>query len=153
MPKRPKRLRTTLVNRTDRKRKRKSTTLKDGTKAEWVTQAEILQWLDSTGLLFWRANSGAVFVHGRRIVLGPDGIPDVVVVVPPTGRLLGLEVKSSKGKQRPDQVAFQARMEAIGATYKVVKTLQQAMDAVAKEIGSEAWKQWQESGSLQLVRL
>ncbi len=121
--------------------------LKDGSVPEKVIQYQILRWLENTDLLHWRANSGIVFVHGRRISLGPDGISDVVIVVPPTGRFLGLEIKSAKGCLRPVQKAFQARVEAMGAHYRVVRSLKEAQDAVAEIVGEEKWKQLQLSGS------
>ncbi len=121
--------------------------LKDGSVPEKVIQYQILRWLENTDLLHWRANSGVVFVHGRRISLGPDGISDVVIVVPPTGRFLGLEIKSAKGCLRPVQRAFQGRVEAMGAHYRVVRSLKEAQDAVAEIVGEEKWKQLQLSGS------
>lgn len=127
------------------KRKKKSTTLADGTTAEWVIQSQILKWLEASNILHWRQNSGTVIVGARRIKLGEPGLPDIVVIVPPTGRLLALECKSAKGKLRPDQVIFKAKAEANGATYKVVRTLIQAMNAVAEAMGKEQWKLLQQS--------
>ncbi len=118
---------------------KKPKTLKDGSVPEAVIQKQILAWLKQTGLLHWRQNSGVVFAGNRRILLGEEGLPDIVVIVPPNGRLLGLEVKSAKGKLRPGQVAFKQRCEATGATYKVVRSLSQAMDAVAECVGKELW--------------
>lgn len=74
------------------------------------------------------------------IKLGESGLPDIVVVVPPGGRLLGLECKSEKGRLRPDQIAFKSRAEAVGAHYTVVRTLTQAMEAVAFVMGKEAYE-------------
>ncbi len=123
----------------------KRKTLKDGSVPEKVIQKQILDWLASTGLLYWRQNSGVVFVGKRRVLLGEKGLPDIVIIVPPSGRVLGMEVKSAKGTLRPDQKLFREKLTAIGGTYSVVRTLQQAMDAVAAMVGKEQWKQLQSS--------
>ncbi len=130
------------------KKQRKPRTLKDGSIPEAFIQAQILSWLEASGLLHWRANSGVVFVHGRRISLGPDGISDIVVVIPPTGRFLGLEVKSANGTLREVQKQFRDIVEANGGHYKVVRSLTEAMNAVAESVGLEFWKQLQESGRI-----
>lgn len=114
--------------------------LKDGSVAEWFIQKQILDWLKETGLLHWRQNSGNVFAGNRRVKLGESGLPDIIVVVPPGGHLLGLEVKSAKGTLRKDQRAFRDTCKRVGASYEVVRTLKQAMDAVANSIGGQsAW--------------
>jgi len=121
-------------------RKRKPKLLKDGSVPEKVIQKQILDWLKETGLVHWRQNSGTVFAGHRRIFLGDDGLPDIVCVIPPGGKLCGLEVKSAKGRLRPGQIAFRDRLLATGGSYHVVRTLQQAMQAIAKELGKgHAW--------------
>lgn len=111
--------------------------LKDGSIAEKVIQKQILRWLGTTGLLHWRQNSGKVPVRGRMIRLGPDGISDIVVIVPPNGRMLGLEVKSARGVLRKAQRLFRARLEASGGIYMVVRSVPEAMGAVAQAIGTQ----------------
>lgn len=102
---------------------------------EKVIQAAILKYLESTGLLFWRQNSGVIPVPtGRRnrfgrpvfrmVKLGTVGLPDIIAVVPPSGRFLGLEVKSATGKLRPAQEAFQRQLEATGGVYEVVRSVE-----------------------------
>lgn len=121
------------------KRQAASKRLKDGSVPEKVIQKQILDWLKETHLLHWRQNSGVVFAGNRMVRLGEEGLPDIVIVVPPTGRLLGLEVKSAKGKLRPKQKEFQERLVAIGGYYHVVRSLEQAMEAVAQSLGEEQW--------------
>lgn len=115
----------------------KAKLLKDGSVPEKDIQKAILSWLKETGLLHWRQNSGSVFVGNRRVVLGEDGLPDIIVVVPPTGKVLGLEVKSLRGKLRPVQAEFMASLREAGGTYVVVRNLQSAMEAVAGALGTE----------------
>jgi hypothetical protein len=121
------------------KRPRK-TTLKDGTTKESIIQADILRWLKSTGLMFWRSNSGSLFLHGRHINLGPLGCADISVVVPPLGRFVGLEVKSANGKVRKDQVTYAAGLTAQGGLYFIVRSVQDAKNAIAQALGEEEWK-------------
>jgi hypothetical protein len=116
-------------------------TLADGSVPERVIQAEILSWLKKTGAFAWRQNSGKIPVHGRLVNLGPDGISDVVVVVPPTGRFMGLEVKSAKGKLRPVQAAFRDKLLSVGGHYVVVRSLKEAQEALAAAMGVEVLKQ------------
>jgi hypothetical protein len=112
---------------------------------EKYIQADILDWLKETELLHWRQNSGVVFAGNRCIKLGEEGLPDIVVVVPPGGKLLGLEVKSESGKLRPAQRAFRDKLEAVGGSYHVVRALTEAQNAVAASLGDERWKLMQQS--------
>lgn len=119
--------------------KRRPALLKDGSVPEKVIQRQILDWLKTTGLLHWRQNSGTVFTGHHMVLLGEEGLPDIVCIVPPSGRLVGLEVKSAKGKLRPKQKEFAERIRSTGGFYFVVRTLQQAMTAVATAVGEEVW--------------
>lgn len=102
---------------------------------EKFIQRDILKWLEFTGILHWRQNSGALTVGRRLVRMGPNGAPDIVVVVPPSGRFLGLEVKSHKGRLRPAQKAFKADLERSGGIYRVVRSIWEAWTAV-----KEAWE-------------
>lgn len=119
---------------------RKKKKLAPGQPTEAVIQRSILIWLKSTGLLYWRQNSGVAFAGNRRIYLGPAGIPDILVVVPPGGRLVGLEVKSANGVQRPVQVVFAAKLTKSGGEYYLVRSLEEAKNAVAQAMGGTDWK-------------
>ncbi len=122
-------------------RKPRQRLLRDGTVRESVIQSDILRWLKTTGLMFWRSNSGSLFLHGRHINLGPLGCADISLIVPTTGRFVGLEVKSAKGTVRKDQVAYAKVLTAMGGRYFIVRSVQDAKDAVAECLGSEAL-QW-----------
>jgi hypothetical protein len=69
------------------------------------------------------------------IRLGPEGLPDIIVIIPPTGTFLGLEVKNEKGKLRPSQIEFAQKVTNAGAIYRVVRSLEQAKNAVAEALG------------------
>ena len=111
--------------------------LKDGSVPEKYIQRSILDWLKTTELLYWRQNSGHIGLGFRRVELGPDGAPDIIVIVPPSGRILGLEVKSASGSLRPSQKAFRERLETSGGIFRVVRSLEEAKDTVAGVLGGE----------------
>lgn len=71
----------------------------------------------------------------RMIRLGPEGLPDVIVIIPPTGQFLGLEIKNAKGRLRPSQIAFAQKVTNAGGIYRVVRSLEQAQNAVAEALG------------------
>ena len=114
--------------------------LKDGSVKESVIQADILRWLKTTGLMFWRSNSGSLFLRGRHINLGPLGCADISVIVPPLGRFVGMEVKSAKGKVRPEQVTYAAGLTQVGGLYFIVRSVQDAKNAIAQCLGEASWK-------------
>lgn len=122
------------------KKKPRQRLLKDGSVKESIIQADIMRWLKSTGLLFWRSNSGSLFLHGRHINLGPLGCADISVVVPPLGRFVGIEVKSEKGKVRKDQVTYAQGLTHQGGLYFIVRSVQDAKDAIAQALGEATWK-------------
>lgn len=118
--------------------KRKPKILKDGSLSEGAIQGLILDWLKDVGLLHWRQNSGNVFAGNRRIKLGESGLPDIIVIAPPFGGVVGLEVKSARGKMRPDQVAFAAELTKNGGRYFVVRSLADAMNAIAEVVSAKS---------------
>lgn len=120
--------------------------LKDGSIPEKYIQAQILDWLKASGVLHWRQNSGVVFAGNRMVRLGEEGLPDIIVVIPPGGRILGLEVKSAKGSLRPGQKEFRDRLLERGGLYSVVRSLEGAIEAVAAALGEEQWKLLSERG-------
>ncbi len=121
-------------------RRQRVKTLNDGGIRESVIQSDILRWLKTTGLMFWRSNSGSLFLHGRHINLGPLGCADISLVVPPNGRFVGMEVKSAKGKIRKDQTAYAKGLSLQGGLYFIVRSVQDAKNAIAQALGEAAWK-------------
>jgi hypothetical protein len=110
------------------KRKRKSRTPKS--QRESYIQKTILTYLKNAGLLHWRQNSGLIFVGRRRVCLGTSGLPDIIVVLPPNGLFVGLEVKSAKGRLRQSQEDFRDKLKYVGARYYVVRSLSDAIAAL-----------------------
>lgn len=109
------------------KRKRKS--------EEIEAQSTVLEGLRYLGFQAWRNQKGVIPVWGgegeaRRIVTVrknkegqyTNGLPDIFFLVHPHGRLVGIEMKSSTGVQKPEQTAWQRRFEAAGAQYWVARS-------------------------------
>ncbi len=91
-----------------------------------------------------RLNSGEVIVIAgqsrRRVKLCKEGTADFYVLIQPSlvfrrlkpighsddryCRLIFLELKSEKGKQRPEQVAFQKLIESQGAEYHLIRSIE-----------------------------
>ncbi len=53
-----------------------------------------------------------------------SGLPDIVLILPPTGRFIGLELKLGKDKQRPSQIEFERDSTSSGAVYKIIKSFE-----------------------------
>lgn len=91
---------------------------------EKATQKAILDYLALTGVFHWRNNSGAMRTeHGSFVRFGAAGSPDIVVVLPPHGQLLGIEVKDGRGSLSATQKAFRDALEAVGGLYLVARSL------------------------------
>lgn len=90
----------------------------------------IVQSLGRIGVWCWRNNSGTVRVGGRTIVMSPVGSPDIFGILPPNGRLFGLEVKLGNEKQRDSQVEWQNDADRNGVRYAVVRSITEALVVV-----------------------
>jgi hypothetical protein len=49
-------------------------------------------------------------------------VPDILAVI--NGQFVGFEVKTPRGKQSPDQLIFQRRLERNGGKYHLVRSLE-----------------------------
>lgn len=78
----------------------------------------LLKWGSHPRLMIHRNNVGLFFTKdGQRVRAGVVGSPDIEGIIGPQGKYLGIEAKSIKGKQRPEQAAFQRRVVALGGLY------------------------------------
>lgn len=94
---------------------------------ETPIQRSILDGLLWMGLLAWRNQRIPTPIRRGRQIVGlrkadphTVGMPDILCVI--KGHLIGLEVKTDKGKQEPDQIEWQAKLERAGGTYAVVRS-------------------------------
>lgn len=97
-----------------------------------------------TGVIAWRNNTGVARIHGSTVRYGLGvGSPDIICCVGPHGRLVGLEAKVGRGKQRPDQKIWQGAVEEHGGYYDVVTTILEAVGAVrASRARPRDWNPW-----------
>lgn len=89
----------------------------------------ILAALEAAGAFAFRVQSGMVKVRGGWMHLSPTGTADVLVIVPPHGRLLGLEVKTAKGKEREAQLRWADDVRRLGGVVRTVRTPEEAVTA------------------------
>lgn len=72
-------------------------------------------------------------LHGpqdRVIISAPPGTPDLLGVW--NGRALAIEVKSLKGRQREEQVAFQRAWECKGGLYILARSVDDVLERIGK---------------------
>ena len=60
----------------------------------------------------------------RVIQSAPDGTPDLMGVMGPSGKAFGIEVKAAKGKQREAQKRWQEAWEKRGGIYILARSLE-----------------------------
>jgi hypothetical protein len=78
----------------------------------------------------WRNNTGGMRKEGRYVEFGlGTGGADIVGLVC-TGRFFALEIKREKGKMRPDQIEWNARVRAMGGYVVTVRTVEEALAAL-----------------------
>jgi hypothetical protein len=104
--------------------------------SEHQIQNTILELLKWRQLFYWRNNTGAVArsytnkagqTSHSFVRFGQKGLPDILVVMP-TGKLLGIEVKSATGKPSPDQLACQQVFRETNAEYLIVRSSEEVND-------------------------
>jgi hypothetical protein len=88
-----------------------------------------LEALERVGAFAFRVQSGMVKVRGGWMHLSPPGTADILVIVPPLGRILGLEVKTAKGTEREAQLAWADGVRALGGAVRTVRSPQEAVRA------------------------
>lgn len=94
---------------------------------ETKIQNKILAALKKAGIFSWRCNNGAVWdskLHTYRSGITLKGVPDIIGVFPGgKGVFLAVEVKTDKGRQSPDQLLFQRRLEGEGGIYILARSV------------------------------
>ncbi len=97
--------------------------------AEAERKKAIVDMFADMGVVAWVNHAGRVKVRGGYMNHSPAGTPDIIAIVRPMGRLLGLEVKDEKGKERPAQTAWAVVAREHGAFVATVKTPAEALAA------------------------
>lgn len=94
--------------------------------SEALTLHEILKaWGAHPRMRIARVNTGAAPMgpNGRLVRFGVPGTGDIVGIIAPTGRMLMIECKSAKGRQRTAQVTMQRVITNFGGVYIVARSL------------------------------
>ncbi len=60
-----------------------------------------------------------------------NGVPDIIMIAP-TGRFIGMEVKTDKGNLSTDQILFQKRLERNNGLYCVVRSVADMEDCLGR---------------------
>jgi hypothetical protein len=103
------------------------------TASETALSKSIRTALEAMGLRVLRLNSGKVKVSKGWMYLAPKGTPDLQVELR-GGRVLWLEVKLPGEQLNADQVAEHERLTLNGHTVCVVRSPQEAIDAVIEAV-------------------
>lgn len=99
-------------------------------KSERNIQALILMALSEAGCLVWRQNTGAYKEPrtGRLIRYGLCVGSSDIIGLCPDGSFLAVEVKTSTGRIRPEQLTFISAVQKAGGRAGVARSVQDALD-------------------------
>jgi len=104
---------------------------------EKATQRAILDYLELSSVFHWRNNTGGFKdKSGHFYRFGALGSPDIFAILPPTGQIVGIEVKDTKGKVTNSQREFREKLVFLGGQYIVARSL----DDVIPVFGRPKWK-------------
>jgi hypothetical protein len=92
-----------------------------------------LQLLTLAGVVCWRNNTGAHRAGRRLIRYGEPGSPDILGIVPPEGRLLGVECKRRPNTPTDLQETWGQRARTAGALYLVVHDVRELEERLREE--------------------
>lgn len=103
---------------------------------EQAIQDSIRVALAENGYIVFRTNVGKVkTADGRWFDTGlPSGFPDLMGYKPDNGRIFFIEVKTSIGHRRKDQVTFANMLSKHNVIYGVARSAEQALNIVDNEL-------------------
>lgn len=94
-----------------------------------------LQFLELRGVFAWRNNSGARKIGSTFVRWGQPGSPDIIGIMPGTGRFIGVETKKPKGKEYagvheldPEQREFRYQAQQRFAIYIIARSLEELQE-------------------------
>ena len=100
-------------------------------KSEAAIQSEILVEANKRGHRLWRSNAGKVITKDNRVIqLFPKGFPDTVGFRKTDGKIIFIEVKTDKGRLRPEQEKFKTFIETQPVLYGVARNVQDAIKII-----------------------
>lgn len=90
-------------------------------------------------LRVWRVNSGAVKMEsGGFVRFGEPGAPDLQGILAPSGRFIGIEVKTAVGTVSPTQKAWHEEARSFGAKIGVARTVDEAIAIIEEALAEQA---------------
>lgn len=99
--------------------------------SEQKIQNEIILAINKRGHRLWRANAGKVQTKDDRIIkLFPKGFPDTVGFRKSDGKFIVIEVKTDKGRLRPEQEKFKAFAEKQNILYGIARSVEDAIQII-----------------------
>ena len=102
-------------------------------KPEAVVQKAIAVWLMKQGAVVAITDAGILNRMGLGMGCGiPAGWPDITACLH-NGRFLGVECKAAKGRQRPDQMTVQQRIEDNGGWYILANSLESFLEQFSQK--------------------
>ena len=104
--------------------------------AEKIIQREILKYLHARGIMAWKAGVGAIRAtykeRDRFVRFGLKGQPDIMAILPPGGRMIGIEVKGPKGVPSAYQHAFLVLMRNAGALAFIARSVKDVHETLER---------------------
>jgi hypothetical protein len=82
-----------------------------------LTNEILRRYATRSGMRLWRSNTGVAHGPGRFVRFGVPGSPDLYGIIGPGGRYIGIETKSSTGRQREEQKVFESVVKSLGGIY------------------------------------
>ncbi len=91
-------------------------------------QKQVMGYLALTDLQWWRVPLGGVMKAGGKVLARNPmaGFPDLIGLIPPAGKLWGMELKSTRGVISPIQKATIQRLVDGGAIVEICRDFAQA---------------------------
>lgn len=98
---------------------------------EQEIQNQIILAANKRGHRLWRANAGKVQTKDNRIIkLFPKGFPDTVGFRKTDGKFIVIEIKTEKGRLRPEQEKFKTFIETQPVIYGVARSVNDAINII-----------------------
>jgi hypothetical protein len=88
-----------------------------------VVHAVLEAWGAHPRLRIWRNNTGGAMYGDRFVKFGMNGAPDIMGVMSPSGRFVGIECKAPGKKQSADQIAWEAMFRAMGGVFVLARSV------------------------------
>ena len=96
-----------------------------------------INYIALRGGLAWKTQSGVLPVGARFVHTGRRGLPDVIGVLPPRGRMVAVEIKVGRDTPTRAQQTVHATLARLGALVVVVRDVRD-IEAALRDAGVAA---------------